>query len=123
MFRNIEIDYQRVEDNQLNDNNSNNQNENAVAVKELASASASRKSEHLRKALKLIDEMIKYNSKRKTISRINLVSEKKNLFSYKKIFKCYDHMIRILIILTKENQRHAELNESVDLKEVMRRSD
>jgi hypothetical protein len=108
----------------LNDNNSNDHDENAIAVKELALASASKKSERLRKALKLTEKMIEYDSKRKTISRINLVSEKdKNLFSYKKILKCYDHIIRILIILIKENQNHAELNESIDLKEAKNRSD
>jgi hypothetical protein len=124
MFRNTEIVDQSNEDDQSNDNDSNDHDENAVAAEELASASASRKSERLRKALKLTEKMIEYDSKRKTILRINLVSEKdENLFSYKKILKCYNYMIRILIILTKENQSHAELNESVDLKKAKKRSD
>jgi hypothetical protein len=128
IFRNIEIDDQSDEDDQLNDNDSNdngpkNHDENAVA-EERAPASASRKSERLRKAPKLTERMIEYDSKRKTIPRINLASKKdENLFSYKKIPKCYDHMIRILTTLTKEDQKHAELNESVDLKEAMKRSD
>jgi hypothetical protein len=110
----------------LNDNNSNNKDsknhdENVVA-EERASASAFRKSERLRKALKLIKRIIEYDSKRKTISRINLASKKdENLFSYKKILKCYDYMIRILIILIKEDQKYVELNESVDLKEAIKR--
>jgi hypothetical protein len=123
MFRNTEIVDQSDEDNQSNDNDSNDHDENAVAAEELASASASRKSRRLRKAFKLTERMIEYDSKRKTILRINLVSEKdEDLFSYKKILKCYDHMIRILITLTKENQSHAELNESIDLKEAKSRS-
>jgi hypothetical protein len=55
MFRNIEIDYQSVEDDQLNDNDSNDHDENAVAAEEFTSAFAFRKSERLRKALKLTD--------------------------------------------------------------------
>jgi hypothetical protein len=124
IFRNIEINYQS-NDNDLNDNSPKNHDVNVVAIEELASAfaSASRKSKHIRKAFKLTERMIEYDSKRKTISRINLVSEKdKNLFFYKKILKCYDHIIRILIILIKENQNHAELNESIDLKKVENRS-
>jgi hypothetical protein len=106
IFRNTEIDNQLDDndsnDNDSNDNDSKNHNENAAASEE--SASASRKSERLRKALKLTEKIIEYDSKRKTISRTNLVSEKdKNNFSYKKILKCFDYMIRILIILMKEN--------------------
>jgi hypothetical protein len=64
MFRNTEIVDQSNEDNQSNDNDSNDHDENAVAVEELASASASRKSERLRKTLKLTEKMIEYDSYR-----------------------------------------------------------
>jgi hypothetical protein len=67
IFRNIEIDDQLNEDDQLNDNNSNdndskNHDVNAVA-EERTFASASRKLERLRKAFKLTEKMIEYDSK------------------------------------------------------------
>jgi hypothetical protein len=118
IFRDIEID------DQSNDNGPDDHDENAAAAEELASASAPRKSGRLRKAPKLAEGMVEYDPKRKTIPRINLVSEKdEDLFSYKKIPKCYDHMVRILTTLTKENQGHAGLDEPIDLKEAKGRSD
>jgi hypothetical protein len=73
--------------------------------------------------------MIKYDSKRRiskknsTTSKdqgsINLAnySTNANIFSYKKISRCYDYMIRILIILISKSNE-IKLDESTDLKDV-----
>jgi hypothetical protein len=63
IFKNIKIDDLLNENISNDNNNDSNDNENVAALEE--SASTLRKSEHLRKAFKLIEKIIEYDSKKK----------------------------------------------------------
>ena len=102
-------------------------------MKENSHASESRRFDRNRTASKLSSGMIKYDSKRRISkansatttnkSSVNLANNSANdLFSYKKISRCYDHMIRILIILISKSE-DIESDKSTNLKDAQTRSD
>ncbi len=81
----------------------------------------SRRSDRERKASKLAEKIIQYDS-RKKMSRANVIVE--NKFAYKKISKCYTHMIKILItLINMKDHSNDESDESQTLIEAMQRSD
>ncbi len=83
----------------------------------------SRRSDRERKASKLAERIIQYDL-RKKMSRANVVVEDK--FAYKKILKCYTHMIKVLItLINSDDQSNStdQSDESQTLIEAMQRSD
>jgi hypothetical protein len=82
----------------------------------------SRRSEQKRKASKLAERIIQYDL-RKKMSRANVIM--KNNFAYKKTFKCYTHIIKILITLINNDDQSnsTESDKSQTLNEVTQRSD
>jgi hypothetical protein len=83
---------------------------------------ALRRSDRKRKASKLAERIIQYDL-RKKMSRANVIVE--NKFAYKKIPKCYTHMIKVLVTLVNSDDQSnsTESDESQTLTEAMQRSD
>jgi hypothetical protein len=82
----------------------------------------SRQSKRKRKASKLAERIIQYDF-RKKMPRANVIVEDK--FVYKKIPKCYTHMIKVLVTLINNNDQSSstEFDESQTLIEAMQLSD
>jgi Na+/phosphate symporter len=84
----------------------------------------SRRLERKRKASKLAESIIQYDL-RKKMSRANVIIE--NKFAHKKsIFKCYTHMIKILItLINSDDQSNSsdQFDESQILNEATQRAD
>jgi hypothetical protein len=91
----------------------------------------SRRSKRERKTSKLAERIIQYDS-RKKMSRANVIVE--NKFVYKKIPKCYTHMIKVLITLinsddqsfdqsSDQSDQFDQSDESQTLNEATQRSD
>ncbi len=90
--------------------------------KKIVQSQASKRSERKRKASKLAERIIQYDS-RKKMSRANVII--KNKFAHKKsIFECYTHMIKILItLINSDDQLNDQSDESQTLNEATQRSD
>jgi hypothetical protein len=91
-------------------------------IDEKIQSQTSRQSGRERKASKLAEKIIQYDL-RKKMSRANVIV--KNKFAYKKIFKCYTHMIKILVTLNNSDDQSnsTESDELQTLNEVTQRSD
>jgi dephospho-CoA kinase len=74
-----------------------------------------RPSDRERRALKLAEEMIQYDS-RKQMSRADVII--RNKFVYKKILKCLTHITRVLVTLTADQSDEPQI-----LRDVTQRSD
>jgi hypothetical protein len=84
----------------------------------------SRRSDRKRKASKLAERIIQYDFRKKMLCANVIVEDK---FAYKKILKCYTHMIKILITLINSDDQsfddsNAQFDESQTLIEAMQRS-
>ncbi len=75
-----------------------------------------RRSDRKRRASKLVEKMIQYDSQKK-MPRADMITIK-NKFAYKKILKCLTHMTRVLATLTVD-----QFDESQTFKDAMQRSD
>ncbi len=81
----------------------------------------SRRLDRERKASKLAERIIQYDLRKKML-RANVIV--KNKFVYKKILKCYTHMIKVLItLINSEDHSNDQSDESQTLNEAMQRSD
>jgi hypothetical protein len=71
-----------------------------------------RRSDRKRKASKLAEKIIQYDFRKKML-RANVII--KNKFAYKKILKCYTHMIKILItLMNSDDQSFDQLSDQSD---------
>ncbi len=98
----------------LEDNQSENQSKNLPD--DQPKKIQPRRSDKKRRALKLVEEMIQYDP-RKKMPRADMITIR-DKFAYKKIPKCLIHMTRVLATLTAD-----QADESQTLKDVTQRPD
>jgi hypothetical protein len=111
MLKNFHLDDNQSENQSKNqsENSSDDQSEEIIQF---------RRSDRKRRASKLAEGMIQYDS-RKKMFRADVII--RNKFAYKKILKCLIHMTRMLVTLITNDDQQSD--ESQILRDAMQRSD
>ncbi len=123
MMKNLNLDAENHLEIFSEDFSSDDDQNDQTDEKIVRQSQAFRRSDRERKASKLAQRIIQYDLRKKML-RANVVVE--NKFAYKKIFKCYTHMIKVLItLISSDNQSNStdQSDESQTLIEAMQRSD